>query len=389
MDSDGVIWMDTSNRPSGDAADIKFYFNGPLTFDDPSDVISFNITVDADNPADLDPGYNPGKTTGITIDRSLIDAYDPALNGVISNYDQYREIIGYALSFYDADAHAHGYAVWDSALQASVPEVDAIGIRTSETSGLDGSYVGISGFFTNVGSGGLGNGSDWGLRGSQMDLAFSPFTLYKDGEEPDGVEVSFTFGVNGEPPKSYSFNRTFVNELLGKDNGKIETADEMVTLLQTLMADDWPHVTIEATSSSNISITSDKAFDRLAGMKTGIGFTGISVNIEPLSELNFRDIDIVANPNMTDVYLTYMELVHSDVISAAAVLGSLQKRIDMQSDFTRKLMDSVDSGIGRLIDADMEEESSRLVAQQTQQQLATQALYIANRDSSNFLRLFQ
>jgi flagellin len=124
-------------------------------------------------------------------------------------------------------------------------------------------------------------------------------------------------------------------------------------------------------------------------MKTGIGFTGISVNIEPLSELNFRDIDIVANPNMTDVYLTYMELVHSDVVSAAAVLGSLQKRIDMQSDFTRKLMDSVDSGIGRLIDADMEEESSRLVAQQTQQQLATQALYIANRDSSNFLRLFQ
>ncbi|WP_376776671.1 flagellin [Rhizobium laguerreae] len=47
------------------------------------------------------------------------------------------------------------------------------------------------------------------------------------------------------------------------------------------------------------------------------------------------------------------------------------------------------SVIGRLVDADMEEESSRLAAFQTQQQLAVQSLSIANRAPQNILSLFQ
>ncbi|CCM74428.1 Flagellin domain protein (fragment) [Rhizobium mesoamericanum STM3625] len=70
-------------------------------------------------------------------------------------------------------------------------------------------------------------------------------------------------------------------------------------------------------------------------------------------------------------------------------LGSLQQRVDIQTDFVSSLSDSIDSGIGRLVDADMEEESSKLTALQTQQSLAIQSLSIANSSSQNILQLFR
>src|SRR5690606_8605343 len=75
--------------------------------------------------------------------------------------------------------------------------------------------------------------------------------------------------------------------------------------------------------------------------------------------------------------------------SAAADLGSIGMRIDLQEEFVSNLMDSIDSGIGRLVDADMNEESTRLKALQTQQQLAIQALSIANSSSEVILSLFR
>jgi flagellin len=74
---------------------------------------------------------------------------------------------------------------------------------------------------------------------------------------------------------------------------------------------------------------------------------------------------------------------------AAAKLGAVSKRIDMQMEFVSKLSDSIDAGVGRLVDADMNEESTKLKALQTQQQLAIQSLSIANSDSQNILSLFR
>ncbi len=75
--------------------------------------------------------------------------------------------------------------------------------------------------------------------------------------------------------------------------------------------------------------------------------------------------------------------------SAAAKLGAVSSRLDMQQNFVSKLSDSLESGIGRLVDADMNEESTKLKALQTQQQLAIQSLSIANSDSQNILSLFR
>ena len=74
---------------------------------------------------------------------------------------------------------------------------------------------------------------------------------------------------------------------------------------------------------------------------------------------------------------------------AAATLGATNSRLSMQDDFMADLMDVIDKGVGRLVDADMNEESTRLKALQTQQQLGIQALSIANSNSDNILSLFR
>ncbi len=87
--------------------------------------------------------------------------------------------------------------------------------------------------------------------------------------------------------------------------------------------------------------------------------------------------------------LTAVESALKAMTSAGAQLGSISTRIQLQEDFVSTLSNSIDSGIGRLVDADMEEESSKLTALQTQQQLAIQSLSIANSASQNILSLFR
>jgi flagellin len=79
----------------------------------------------------------------------------------------------------------------------------------------------------------------------------------------------------------------------------------------------------------------------------------------------------------------------TQMTDAASNLGAVNKRVSMQDDFVSNLMDSITKGVGRLVDADMNEESTRLKALQTQQQLGIQALSIANSSSQNVLSLFR
>ena len=74
-------------------------------------------------------------------------------------------------------------------------------------------------------------------------------------------------------------------------------------------------------------------------------------------------------------------------VNGAAALGSSGKRITDQASFVGQLADSLKSGIGSMVDADMEETSARLQALQVQQQLATQSLSIANQAPQALLSL--
>ena len=73
---------------------------------------------------------------------------------------------------------------------------------------------------------------------------------------------------------------------------------------------------------------------------------------------------------------------------SGAQFGAVQSRMAIQTDFVADLRDWMERGISTLIDADMDEEATRLKALTTQQQLATQALAIANNEPQNILALF-
>ena len=87
--------------------------------------------------------------------------------------------------------------------------------------------------------------------------------------------------------------------------------------------------------------------------------------------------------------LTVVEAALKEMTTAATNLGAAKSRIDLQKTFTTSLMDSVERGVGQLVDADMNKESTRLQALQVQQQLGIQALSIANGNSQSILSLFR
>ncbi|MCA1358813.1 MULTISPECIES: flagellin [Bradyrhizobium] len=99
--------------------------------------------------------------------------------------------------------------------------------------------------------------------------------------------------------------------------------------------------------------------------------------------------DSAADQTTLDGYIAQVTAAINSVASAAADLGAVKNRISTNTEFVKTLMDSVDRGVGQLVDADMNAESTRLQALQTQQQLGVQALSIANQNSQSILSLFR
>ncbi|MGI3164043.1 flagellin [Pseudooceanicola sp. 200-1SW] len=100
------------------------------------------------------------------------------------------------------------------------------------------------------------------------------------------------------------------------------------------------------------------------------------------------NIDVTSDTGVENALADIEGMIQTS-IDAAASFGSVQGRIETQSDFISTLVDSLKSGIGTLVDANMEEASARLQALQVQQQLAVQAMSIANQAPQTLLSLFQ
>src|SRR5581483_2886371 len=110
---------------------------------------------------------------------------------------------------------------------------------------------------------------------------------------------------------------------------------------------------------------------------------------------SIANLDISAlTDSTTDVatlnsYISGADAAMKEMTDAASSLGAVKSRIGLQQSFVKSLMDALDRGVGTLIDADMNEESTKLQALQVQQQLGVQALSIANFSTQSILKLFQ
>lgn len=145
----------------------------------------------------------------------------------------------------------------------------------------------------------------------------------------------------------------------------------------------------------SINVNSSKLFDATAvAANKGIldkesittnGLVAYSVSTLNISTLTDSTADLA---DLNQIIGTVDGAIKS-MATSASDLGAAKKRIGLQQEFVSNLMDAIDRGVGQLVDADMNEESTKLAALQVQQQLGIQALSIANQNSQSILSLFR
>jgi flagellin len=113
----------------------------------------------------------------------------------------------------------------------------------------------------------------------------------------------------------------------------------------------------------------------VAGLADGFDISALTDSVADLQDL--EEVIIVVDGAI------------SSMTDSATSLGAAKARIGIQQDFVKSLMDAVTRGVGQLVDADMNEESTLLQALQVKQQLGVQALSIANTSSQQILALFR
>ena len=201
---------------------------------------------------------------------------------------------------------------------------------------------------------------------SEMDAVIIADPTYAEG---DSINMTL-----GDVDVSYT--------VTAEDVASTSTAEVVALGLKTAIEASGADVTVNYDSSNagQLAITNggDDSLS-VSGQFTNAGTGGLAA---------LANID-VSTANGATLGLAAIDGLIDTAIDAAASFGSAQGRIETQSDFVSKLSDSLKTGIGSMVDADMEEVSARLQALQTQQQLGVQSLSIANQAPQTILSLFR
>jgi flagellin len=164
--------------------------------------------------------------------------------------------------------------------------------------------------------------------------------------------------------------------------------DELVARMATTIAQSNFNGTDYVNSNATVTVVT--GISRASG--GSISTTSMSFLQQDLgaiqSALDAISITSATTATLQATALQNAEAQLSAAVAAATALGIAERSIETQKDFLGELTDRLDSGIGSMIDANMEEEAARLQALQVQQQLATQSLSIANSSPQNILNLF-
>jgi flagellin len=170
---------------------------------------------------------------------------------------------------------------------------------------------------------------------------------------------------------SYNATKSVVSSF-SRSGGSIVigTIDIDITGTELFDADDQSGIldTVSTTTNGNVDYS-------IAGETDGLDISALTDSADDLADL--------------EEMISTADAAISSMTDAATSLGAAKARIDLQKDFVKNLMDAISTGVGALVDADMNEESTKLQALQVKQQLGIQALNIANGSSQNILRLFQ
>ncbi|MFW8633975.1 flagellin [Cribrihabitans pelagius] len=147
------------------------------------------------------------------------------------------------------------------------------------------------------------------------------------------------------------------------------------------------NTSIDAAGNSELTVLS--SLDRSGTTVTPANITIASVDFQAGAlDSNLAAVD-VSDAATAESSLASIEAAIQAAVDGAAALGAGASRISDQKEFVNKVSDAMKSGIGALVDTDMEAASARLKALQTQQQLGVQALSIANSAPQTLQQLFR
>lgn len=224
--------------------------------------------------------------------------------------------------------------------------------------------------------------------------------LRGDIEIYDAVQVGLTRGVSiGDRAGAAA---SAVEDLLTEMQAKALAATE-----QSLDGASRQTLNDEFTSLVNriTTVVNEAGFDNVnildGSVTTGVEFLA---NAEASSTILLRSQDFRFNgpilafdPATTDLNsvanaqaaLADVRASFDNVLTANGQLGSDTKQLENHANFVSRLQDSLEQGVGSLVDADLAVEAARLEALQVQQQLGVQSLSIANGRPDVILSLFQ
>ncbi|MCQ8780925.1 flagellin N-terminal helical domain-containing protein [Mangrovibrevibacter kandeliae] len=210
----------------------------------------------------------------------------------------------------------------------------------------------------------------------------------------DQDAVTFNLAVDGGSPTKVTINKATVDAALGTSDGLVDTAAKWASVLTQALSDASVSGLTVSQSGGNVTIaktTAGAGSVALSGFTTTTGASTMSVANIDISDsaLSALGVDGTNRKDVVSAYISVVSQAITNVTAGASALGAVASRIELQQNFVTDLMDTIDQGVSGLVDADMNEESTKLQALQVQQQLGVQALSIANSSAQNVLRLFQ
>ncbi|TNE66517.1 MAG: flagellin [Alphaproteobacteria bacterium] len=138
---------------------------------------------------------------------------------------------------------------------------------------------------------------------------------------------------------------------------------------------------VDSSNTSVIAITNDTGDNTISVASQNLELGGSIVTISAGTTISTSTDAATA--------VTAIESSITNVNTSLSALGAGANRVELQRSFVDKLSDSIEVGIGNLVDADLAKTSANLQSLQVKQQLGLQALSIANQAPGTVLSLFR
>jgi flagellin len=151
--------------------------------------------------------------------------------------------------------------------------------------------------------------------------------------------------------------------------------------------------TLANATFNGVNLTNAAINIEVLGNATGAAANKLTVLAENMSLagtiVTLGAADTIATSTSAAALVTVLDTSITNVSLSLARLGTAAKTLTNHLRFVGKLQDSIENGIGNLVDADMAKESAKLQALNAKQQLGIQTLAIANQSSTSILSLFR